>query len=160
MRKLALSAVLSLSAAAYGADLRPVSDPKLIARVFPSAAKVRLVNVWATWCAPCVAEMADLRAVDDAFGTELAIIGVSLDDMIPDTKPVQVKTFLDKQKVAWPNIYYTGNPDALGDHYDFDGQIPLTILYDARGKELWRTQGTIKKDDMIAHVREIVRRTK
>ena len=160
MRKLALFAVLSLSAAAFGADLRPVSEPKLIARVFPPSAKVRLVNVWATWCAPCVAEMADLRAVDDAFGSELAIIGVSLDDMIPDTKPATVKAFLDKQKVAWPNVYYTGNPDALGDHYDFDGQIPLTILYDARGKELWRTQGTIEKDEMIARLREIVRRTK
>jgi thiol-disulfide isomerase/thioredoxin len=160
MRKFALFAALSLSATAFAADLRTMSDPKLIAKVFPSAAKVRLVNVWATWCAPCVAEMADLRAVDAAFGSELALAGVSLDDMIPGTKPESVKAFLDKQQVGWPNVYFTGNPDALGDHYEFDGQIPLTILYDANGRELWRTQGTIKKDDMIARLREILRRTK
>lgn len=84
--------------------------------------------------------------------------GVSLDDMIPGTKPAQVKAFLDKQKVAWPNVYYTGNPDTLGEHYRFDGQIPLTILYDANGTEVWRTQGTITKDETIARVREILRR--
>lgn len=165
MREFVLFAALSLSAAAYGADaygadLRPLSDPKLIAKVFPAAAKLRLVNVWATWCAPCVAEMADLRAVDAAFGSELAIAGVSLDDMIPGTKPRQVKAFLDKQRIAWPNVYYTGNPDALGDHYQFDGQIPLTIIYDSAGRELWRSQGTIKKDETIARVRELLRRTK
>lgn len=160
MRKFALFVALSLSGAAFAADLRSMSDPKLIAKVFPSAAKVRLVNVWATWCVPCVAEMADLRAVDAAFGGELALAGVSLDDMIPGTKPESVKAFLDKQKVGWPNVYFTGNPDVLGDHYDFNGEIPLTILYDANGRELWRTQGTIKKDDMIARLREILRRTK
>ena len=151
---------LALARGAHAADLRTLSDPKLIAGVFPAAAKVRLVNVWATWCAPCVAEMADLRAVDAAFGPELAIGGVSLDDMIPGTKQEQVRAFLDRQKVTWPNVYYTGNPDALGDHYRFDGQIPLTILYDAQGRELWRTQGTVRKDDMIARVREILRRKK
>ena len=151
---------LLVTMTAFAADLRPVSDPKLIAKVFPATAKVRLVNVWATWCAPCVAEMADLRAVDAAFGSELAIAGVSLDDMIPGTKPAQVKAFLDKQKVAWPNVYYTGNPDTLGDFYKFDGQIPLTILYDANGTEVWRTQGTITKDETIARVREVLRRKK
>lgn len=165
MREFVRFAVLSLSAAvyganAYGADLRPVSDPKLIAKVFPAAAKLRLVNVWATWCAPCVAEMADLRAVDAAFGSELAIAGVSLDDMIPGTKLAQVKAFLDRQRIAWPNVYYTGNPDALGEHYRFDGQIPLTIIYDSGGRELWRSQGTIEKDETIARVRALLRRTK
>ena len=160
MRKFALFAALSLSGAAFAADLRPANDPRLIAKVFPPSAKVRLVNVWATWCAPCVAEMADLRAVDDAFGNELALAGVSLDDMIPGTKPEQVKAFLDQQKVTWPNVYFTGSPDALGTHYDFDGQIPLTILYDANGRELWRSQGVIKKEDMIARVRALLRRTK
>ena len=158
MRKCALFAASFLSAALSAADLRPAKDPAQVAKVFPAAAKVRLVNVWATWCAPCVAEMADLREVDAAFGSELAIVGVSLDDMIPGTKPEHVKSFLDRQKVAWPNVYYTGNPDALGDHYDFDGEIPLTILYDANGRELWRTQGTINRDDLIARVREILRR--
>jgi hypothetical protein len=47
---LSLSALLATQLLA--ADLRPVKDPKAIDAVFPTAAKVRLLNVWATWCVP------------------------------------------------------------------------------------------------------------
>lgn len=151
-----LSALLALPLLA--ADLRPTKVPADIAKAFPAKAKVRLLNVWATWCVPCVAEMPDLRAIDEAFGDELAIAGVSLDDMIPDTKQAKVATFLDKQRIAFPNVYYTGNPDDLGEHLDFDGEIPLTIIYDRKGKELWRHQGRLERDTTIARLRDILRR--
>ena len=151
-----LSALLALPLAA--ADLRPVKTPAEIAKAFPAAAKVRLLNVWATWCVPCVQEMPDLRAIDEMFGSELAIVGVSLDDMIPDTKPEKVVSFLDRQRIAFSNIYYTGNLDALGEHLDFDGEMPLTILYDRKGKELWRHQGRLDRNATIARLRDILRR--
>jgi thiol-disulfide isomerase/thioredoxin len=163
MRKCARFAALSLSLAALpllAADLRTLKEPARIASVFPAQAKVRVLNVWAMWCIPCVAEMPDLRAIDDAFGAELAIAGVSLDDMLPDAKREKTIAFLDKQKIAFPNVYYTGNPDDLGDHLKFDGEIPITIVYDAKGKELWRHTGRLKKDETIARLRETLRRMK
>ena len=162
MRKCARFAVISLSAfvavAAFGADLRPTKTPADIAKAFSPKARVRVLNVWATWCVPCVAEMPDLRKIDETFGAEVAIVGVSLDDMIPDTKPAKVQAFLDRQRIAFPNIYYTGNPDDLGEHLDFNGELPLTIVYDARGKELWRHQGRLERDATIARLREVLRR--
>ena|SRR5215213_1740575 len=155
---LSLSALLTLPLA--GADLRTVKEPKKIAAVFPAAAKLRVVNVWATWCVPCVAEMPDLRAVDQAFGDEVVLVGVSLDDMIPDAKPAQVVAFLDKQHIAFPNVYYTGNADELGDYLDFSGEMPVTIVLDAKGKELWRHQGRIDREKTIAQLRELLRRTR
>jgi thiol-disulfide isomerase/thioredoxin len=110
------------------------------------------------WCIPCVAEMPDLRAIDDAFGNEVAIVGVSLDDMLPDAKSSATAAFLDKQKIAFPNVYYTGNADALADRLDFSGEIPITIVYDRKGKELWRHQGRIERDKTIARLREVLRR--
>jgi thiol-disulfide isomerase/thioredoxin len=153
-----LSALCALQV--FGADLRPMKDPGAIANVFPASAKVRLLNVWATWCVPCVAEMPDLRAIDDTFGREVAIAGVSLDDMIPDAKQETVSAFLDKQKIAFPNVYYTGNADALGDRIDFNGEIPITIIYDAKGKELWRHQGRLERAETIARLQDFLRRTK
>ena len=142
----------------FAADLRPVKAPEEIARAFPATAKLRLLNVWATWCVPCVQEMPDLRAIDDVFGSELAIVGVSLDDMIPDAKPEKVVSFLDRQRISFPNILYTGNPDDLGEHLRFDGEIPLTIVYDAKGKELWRHQGRLERKATVARLRDLMRR--
>lgn len=151
-----LSALLAFSA--FGADLRRVSEPAKIASVFPSTAKVRVLNVWAMWCIPCVAEMPDLRAIDDAFGRDVAIAGVSLDDMLPDAKSEQTAAFLDRHKIAFPNIYYTGNADDLGEKLRFNGEIPVTIVFDRKGKELWRHQGRLDREKTIARLRETLRR--
>src|SRR5688500_17872007 len=115
MRKYGLFAASFLSVALplFGADVRAVKEPAAVAKAFPAKAKVRVLNLWATWCAPCVAEMPDLRAIDEVFGSEVAILGLSLDDMIPDTKPEKVDAFLTKYRIAFPNVYYTGNVDAL-----------------------------------------------
>jgi thiol-disulfide isomerase/thioredoxin len=162
MRKFARFAALSLSSALalslFAADLRPLKEPAKIGSVFPATAKLRLVNVWATWCVPCVAEMPDLRAIDETFGAELALVGVSLDDMLPDAKQATAAAFLEKQRIAFPNIYYTGNPDALGAYLKFNGEIPITIVYDRSGKELWRHTGRLKKDETIARLRALLKK--
>jgi thiol-disulfide isomerase/thioredoxin len=142
----------------FAVDLRPMKDPAKIANVFPAAAKVRVLNVWATWCIPCVLEMPDLRAIDETFGDEVAVAGVSLDDMIPDASVENVQNFLDKYRIAFPVVYYTGNLDDLGDRLAFNGEIPITIVYDARGKELFREQGRIDKTKLIAQLRELLKK--
>ncbi len=164
MPKSARFAVLSLSflltLPLLAADLRPIKEPAKIATVFPAAAKVRVLNVWAMWCVPCVAEMPDLRAIDDAFGPEVTLAGVSLDDMLPDAKSEKTAQFLDKQKIAFPNVYYTGNPDDLGEQLQFSGEIPVTIVFDQKGNELWRHQGRLNREETIARLRETLRRMK
>lgn len=161
MREFARFAVSFLSAVAlplFAADVREAKAPAEIASAFPKSAKVRMLNVWATWCLPCVAEMPDLREIDEAFGSELAIAGLSLDDMIPDTKPEKVQRFLDMHKIAFPNLYYTGKTEALAEHLNIDGEIPVTIFYDRDGKELWRTLGRLDKKQTVARLRETLRR--
>jgi len=162
MRKYARFAALSLSAVlslpSFAADLRLLKEPAKIAEVFPADAKLRVLNVWAIWCIPCVEEMPDLRIIDETFGREVAIAGVSLDDMLPDAKSQDTVRFLDKHKIAFPNIYYTGNADALGERLQFSGEIPVTIVFDRKGKELWRHQGRIDREKTIARLRETLRR--
>src|SRR5687767_8460464 len=162
MPKSARFAAISLSffmaLAAHAADLRDVKDAARVADVFPATARVRVLNVWALWCVPCVAEMPDLRAIDETFGAEVALAGISLDDMLPDATPKPVNAFLDKQKIGFPNVYYTGNPDDLGDYLKLSGEIPITIVYDGKGKELWRHQGRIDRTQTIARLRELLGR--
>ena len=165
MREYARFAVTFLSAlfiasATFAADLRDEKDPARVMRIFPAKAELRLLNVWATWCIPCVEEMPDLKAIDDAFGPEVAVAGVTLDDMVPETKRDTVVGFLDRHRIAFPNVYYTGLPDGLGDVLNFRGEIPVTIVYDSKGKEVWRHQGRIDREKTIAQLRSLLRRKK
>lgn len=152
-----LSALLFCGAAA-AADLRDMSEPKKIRTVAPATARLHLINVWATWCVPCVEEMPDLRAIDDTFGSEVALIGVSLDDMIPGVKREKVTKFLDKNSIVFPNVYFTGLPDTLGEFLKFDGEIPITVVTDSKGKELWRHQGRLDRKKTIDALRTLLRR--
>lgn len=164
MRAFVLFAAFSLSGALLRgapASLVEVREPAGIAAVFPSRAALRVVNVWATWCVPCVEEMSDLRAIDSTFGSEVSIVGVSLDDMIPADRSVtkqKVITFLDGNHIRFPNVYYRGSSDALADYLRFGGEIPITIIFDRKGRELWRQQGKLDRQKTIAEIRKLLRR--
>lgn len=145
------------------APLQEIKDPSKLATLFSAKSTVRLVNVWATWCIPCVEEMGDLRDIANEFGPQVSIVGVSLDDMIPgdraETKQ-HVIDFLQKKKVRFTNVYYRGNADALGEYLKFDGEIPITIAFDRNGKELWRHQGKIDRRQTIGTIKKLLRRTR
>lgn len=164
MRAFEPFAVFCLSAAAAGAaNLTEARDPSRIAASFSPRAAVRVVNVWATWCVPCVEEMADLRAIDDTFGPEVSLVGVSLDDMIPGDREAtrrKVAEFLDQKKISYINLYYRGSNDALADALRFGGEIPITIIYDRSGRERWRCQGRINRRKTITAIRKLLGRNR
>jgi len=165
MRAFALFAAfcLSLAATAGAATLTEVKDPGKVTTSFSPRAPIRVLNVWATWCVPCVEEMADLRAIADTFGTRVSLVGVTLDDMIPGDRTAirrKVVTFLDQQKISYINLYYSGSNDALADTLKFSGEIPITIIYDRGGHELWRQQGKIDRQKTIAEIRKLLGRNR
>ena len=160
MRLYAPFVAFFLSATAAGAaQVVEVREPPRIAAAFSPQASIRVVNVWATWCVPCVEEMADLRAIRSTFGPEVSVIGVSLDDMLPGDRQIskkKVAAFLDRQRIAFPNVYYVGNSDALGEFLRFDGAIPITIAFDRGGRELWRQQGRLDRKKTITTIRKLL----
>ena len=94
-----------------------------------------LVNLWASWCAPCVKELPTLQSLEAAQKGKLAVIAVS-QDMGPQGS---VDAFLESKKVGRFAAYH--DPDmalssALGVQV-----LPTSILYDAAGKEVWRYTG-------------------
>src|SRR5207247_4555067 len=63
--------------------------------------KLRLVNVWATWCAPCVEEFPTLVSISRRLANrDFELITISLDDPKDSAK---VKQFLENQHAAVPN---------------------------------------------------------
>jgi thiol-disulfide isomerase/thioredoxin len=121
--------------------------------------KVRLVNVWATWCAPCVEEFPSLVSLSRQFARrDFEFVSISLD--VPKDE-AKAQTFLQKQGAgltkasqasvtkegrATNHYLYSGaNQDALVAALDPDwpGPLPHTVLIGPGGKILWRHNGVI-----------------
>ena len=94
-----------------------------------------LVNLWATWCAPCVKELPTIEALEAAQKGKLAVIAVS-QDMGEKSK---VDSFLAGKKLGRFAAYH--DPD-MALSLDTGVQVlPTTILFDAAGNEVWRYTG-------------------
>lgn len=142
----------AVTGGARGASLIDASNVKQIDAQLPKA-RLRVVNLWATWCVPCVAEMSDLRLIDQRYADQdVAILGVSMDDVIPGDRSAtraKVIRFLDQRKISWRNVFFTGKATALQDHFRFEGEIPITIVLDAKGREVARHQGQIDRVELV-----------
>ena len=96
-----------------------------------------LVNLWATWCGPCVVEMPSLDALARRARADVRVLAVSQDmgedarrkvtDFFAERRFARLEPYLDKELA----IMTTLRVDTL----------PTTILYNAQGVEVWRMTG-------------------
>ena len=94
-----------------------------------------LINLWATWCAPCVAELPTLDALAAREGARLKVLTISQDGPRKDA----VAGFLAQRGVKLLEPWI--DPDlAMMTHYQAE-VLPTTILYDKDGREVWRVIG-------------------
>jgi len=95
-----------------------------------------LLNLWATWCGPCVKEMPQLDALAGELEGEVKVITVSQDVRGAEVvTPFFARSGL-KRLEPWLD------PDtALSAQFTPEGALPLTILFDANGKEVLRVAG-------------------
>lgn len=146
MRRLAVLIVFLTAVTAQGA-VREVKNLDEIQQAFRPDTHIRVVSVWATWCAPCVAEIGGINDVAKSFRkTPVEIIGVSLDDAVASNREEgkqKLSRFLAEKKVTFPNLYYTGKPADLADEMHFEGAIPVTIVFDRYGREIARGEGVL-----------------
>lgn len=130
--------------------------------------KLRLINVWATWCAPCVAEFPNIVALSHRFANrDFEVITISVDDPKDEAK---AKNFLERQHATVPNrvqrslkvegrrtnnYLYTGaSVDELMRALDptAPGPVPYTIVIAPDGEIVYRQANQIDAADLQAKI--------
>jgi peroxiredoxin len=98
--------------------------------------KIVLLNFWASWCEPCLAEMPRLSAWQGAYGaTGLQVIGISMDD-----EAAPVRRLLAKHPVGYPIGL---GDEKLAERYGKILGLPQSFLIDRRGLVVARYKGEV-----------------
>ena len=120
--------------AAIGDPMPAIALPGLDGKIVDLTARYRgkrlLINVWASWCGPCIEEMPELQRFAMAQGAEgVQVIGLALDS------PEAVRDFLSRVPVGYPIVLDTPGPaDASVWLGNAKGVLPYTVLIGTDGR--------------------------
>ncbi len=122
------------------------SEPGLVARIHALRGFPIVLNVWASWCAPCRAEFGLLASASARYGREVAFLGADVNDSSGDAR-----AFLSRHHVSYPS--YTGSIDQMNAvlPQGLTG-TPTTIFLNAAGRIVhvhpgqYEAQGSLDSD--------------
>jgi peroxiredoxin len=114
-----------------------------------SSGKLRLINIWATWCGPCITEFPDLVIIDRMYrGRAFEMITISADKQ---AKKEDALSFLKVQQAS--NKNYIFNKDDVYQMIeavapDWQGGLPFTMLIEPGGRIIYQKQDTFDPLEM------------
>jgi peroxiredoxin len=101
-----------------------------------------LLNLWATWCAPCREEMPDLIALHEAHREGgFQVVGLSVDE---PGEVVSVRSFVAEKGMTYPVLV---DPGGRATALFGVSALPASFLFDRKGVLLWKSYGLVKSDD-------------
>lgn len=102
-----------------------------------------VLNVWATWCAPCIKEMPELEALSHARA-DVVVLGLAADG----EDVARIEQFARALRVSYPII--AGNPQLMK---EFKVRAyPTTLLFDDKGQLVLTRLGQVSQRDLAAHL--------
>jgi thiol-disulfide isomerase/thioredoxin len=132
----------------------PIGKKGLKTLVEERHGKTLLLNIWATWCAPCVAEFPDLVKLSQSYDTsKVEVVAISAD--YPDEIDSKILPFLRKMNV--PFRVYVAQFEHQEDFINavnpaWSGALPATLTYDVHAKQQTFHVGQLTFDDFKREV--------
>jgi thiol-disulfide isomerase/thioredoxin len=121
--------------------------------------KVLVLNFWATWCGPCVAEFPELVDLDAKYRDKgVKIVGITADEAA-DVQP-KVIPFIKKQKATFDIVLQdTDDPQQMMDliNKDWPGVLPATYVFDKQGNLAYSRFGIIDRAQLVAEIEKALK---
>jgi thiol-disulfide isomerase/thioredoxin len=154
----------------YGGPVvvEPIDAANVAALARNATQKLRLINVWATWCVPCVEEFPGIVSLSHRFSNRVfEVITISVDDPKDEAK---VRQFLEKEHATVPNrvqrsvrvegrdtnnyLFSGASLDSLMQSLDpsAPGPVPYTVLIAPGGKIIYRCANEVDVDRLVATI--------
>jgi peroxiredoxin len=137
--------------------LEPIDVPGVARLVKEPGPKLTLINVWATWCGPCVAELPELVTMNRMYrGRRFRLVTISVDD--PDKQAEALRVLKENHVAAANYVFKSTDRDAFAEALDKDwpGPVPYTLVVAPGGKVVYRKVGAIDplelKRAIVSHV--------
>lgn len=130
--------------------IKPAQYPEMVKETVAQG-KVLVVNFWATWCGPCVAEFPEFVKLDKEYRAKgVRIVGISADE-VSDLE-TKVVSFIKEKGVGFEIFLQdVEDPQEMIDVVDkkWEGVLPTTYIYDRKGNLALARYGIIDRDQMI-----------
>jgi thiol-disulfide isomerase/thioredoxin len=137
--------------------VEPLDESGLKKLVAERRGRILLLNIWATWCAPCVAEFPDLAKISQSYDTTaVEVVAISAD--FQDEVDSKIIPFLRSRNVPFRVFVaqFLHQEDFINAvNRSWSGALPASLIYDARGKERLFHVGQQSFDDFKREIDNI-----
>ncbi len=142
----ALMAVL-LALSSHAGDFTLTDQQGKVHHLSDYRGKWVLVNYWATWCPPCLAEIPELNALHAAHkNTDLVVIGIAMDY----SSAKVVADFVRKHGISYPVVL--GNRNVIAQIGELD-VLPTSYLYSPSGEQVSMQAGEVTRESVEHYIK-------
>lgn len=133
MKHLITACLMVLSLQTSAQDIPVWKGTDITAYIQNAPGEVAVINMWATFCKPCIEEIPDMIQLKHQWGDKLSLILVSLD--LKGMYPVKLKRFIEKRGYDVPVVWLNEtNADYFCPLLDpsWSGSIPATLIINTK----------------------------
>ncbi len=141
-------------------ELKTINEAAVAKLVKNDTDKLLLINVWATWCAPCVTELPEFVSMNRMYRKRnFQMVTISLDD--PEEKDAALKVLREKHVSSTNYLSDISSRDKFAELLDkeWKGPVPYTLLIAPGGKVLYRHSGEVDSLEVRRAIVEVLGRT-